>query len=147
MFPLLPKGDQTKLIKFFWLKIFSICHRCRWHRRQTLSCEYLREFPKKFETVWMEYSGAGGKLIHEKNQKQKISWHCPFKRFQIQAGELYVRICIINRRQCKSPCVLKAILGRIERQICHALNSFPLRENFCKILLLSYWNLETYRDP
>ncbi len=27
----------------------------------------------------MEYSGAGGKLIHEKNQKQKISRHCPFK--------------------------------------------------------------------
>ncbi len=27
----------------------------------------------------MGYSGAGGKLIHEKNQKQKISWHCPFK--------------------------------------------------------------------
>ncbi len=26
----------------------------------------------------MEYSGAGGKLIHEKNQKQKISWFCPF---------------------------------------------------------------------
>ncbi len=30
--------------------------------------------------VLMEYCGAGGKLIHEKNQKQKISWHCPFKR-------------------------------------------------------------------
>ncbi len=29
----------------------------------------------------MEYSGAGGKLMHEKNQKQKISWHCPFKLF------------------------------------------------------------------
>jgi hypothetical protein len=28
---------------------------------------------KKFETVLMGYSGAGGKLIHEKNQKQKIS--------------------------------------------------------------------------
>ncbi len=28
----------------------------------------------------MEYSGVGGgELIHEKNQKQKISWHCPFK--------------------------------------------------------------------
>jgi hypothetical protein len=26
----------------------------------------------------MEYSGAVGKLIHEKSQKQKISWHCPF---------------------------------------------------------------------
>ncbi len=28
---------------------------------------------KKFETVLMGYTGAGGKLIHEKNQKQKIS--------------------------------------------------------------------------
>ncbi len=27
----------------------------------------------------MGYSGAGAKLIHEKNQEQKISWHCPFK--------------------------------------------------------------------
>ncbi len=27
----------------------------------------------------MGYFGDGGKLIHEKNQKQKISWHCPFK--------------------------------------------------------------------
>jgi hypothetical protein len=44
-----------------------------------LSCEYLREFSKKFETALMVYSGAWGKLIHEKNQKQKISWHCPFK--------------------------------------------------------------------
>ncbi len=29
----------------------------------------------------MQYSGAGGKLIHQKNQKQKILWHCPFKGF------------------------------------------------------------------
>jgi len=27
----------------------------------------------------MVYSGAWGKLIHEKNQKSKISWRCPFK--------------------------------------------------------------------
>ncbi len=28
----------------------------------------------------MGYSGAGGGgLIHEKNQKQNISWRCPFK--------------------------------------------------------------------
>jgi hypothetical protein len=32
-----------------------------------LSCEYLRKFSKKFETVLMGYSGAGGKLIDEKN--------------------------------------------------------------------------------
>ncbi len=50
--------------------IFTICHRCRW---QTLNREYLREFSKKFDTVLMDYSGAGGKLIHKKNQKQKIS--------------------------------------------------------------------------
>ncbi len=30
------------------------------------------KFLKKLETVLMEYSGAGGKLIHEKNQKQNI---------------------------------------------------------------------------
>jgi hypothetical protein len=53
--------------------IFTICHRCQRHRWQTLNCEYLREFSQKFETVLMDYSGAGGKLIHEKNQKQKIS--------------------------------------------------------------------------
>ncbi len=57
----------------------QICHRCCWYRWSTLSCEYLREFSKKFETALMVYSGPWGKLIHEKNQKQKISWHCPFK--------------------------------------------------------------------
>ncbi len=42
-------------------------------RWQTLSCEYLREFSKKFETTLMVYSGAWGKLFHEKKQKSKIS--------------------------------------------------------------------------
>ena len=59
---------------------WQICHRCRWYRWCTLTCDYLREFSKKFETVLMQYSGAGGKLIHQKNQKQKNSWHCPFKQ-------------------------------------------------------------------
>ncbi len=79
MLTLLSKGVPTKIFKFFWLKIFFICHRCQRHRWSTLICEYLREFSKKFETILMGYSGAGGKLIHEKNQEQKISWHCPFK--------------------------------------------------------------------
>ncbi len=56
-----------------------ICHRCRWYRWCTLTCEYLRKISKKFATVFTEYSETGGKLIHEKNQKLKISWHCPFK--------------------------------------------------------------------
>ena len=64
---------------------WKICHRCRWYRWCTLACDYLREFSKKFETVLMQYSGAGGKLIHQKNQKQKISWHCPFKPLLVKA--------------------------------------------------------------
>ncbi len=40
---------------------------------------YLREFSEKFEAALMVYSGAWGKLIHEENQKSKISWRCPFK--------------------------------------------------------------------
>ncbi len=75
MLTLLPKGAETKLLKFFCLKIFSICRRCRWHQWCTLSREYLRKFSKKFEMAVMVYSDAWGKLIHEKNQK----WHCPFK--------------------------------------------------------------------
>ncbi len=58
---------------------WQICHRCHWYRWCTLTREYLCDFSKKFETVYMEYSGVGGKLIHGKNQKQKNSWHCPFK--------------------------------------------------------------------
>ncbi len=68
----------TKYLKLLWLKIFAICHRCQRHRC-TLSCEYIREFSENFETAPMGYSGAWGKLIHEKNLKSKISWHCPFK--------------------------------------------------------------------
>jgi hypothetical protein len=38
-----------------------------------LTCEYLREFSKKFKTILMLLSRAWGKVIHEKNLKQKIS--------------------------------------------------------------------------
>ncbi len=41
--------------------------------------EYLRECSKKFEMTLMLFSGAWGKVVHEKNLKKKISWHCPFK--------------------------------------------------------------------
>ncbi len=42
-----------KIIKICCFNVFAICHRCRWHRWQILSCEYLREFLKKFETALM----------------------------------------------------------------------------------------------
>ncbi len=97
----LPKGIQTKLLKFFCLKVFSICHRCRKHRWQTLSCEYLREFSKIFETALIVWSEAWGKLIQEKNQKQKISWHCPFKLrkkgFLYRCDEIYFYTGLVTR--------------------------------------------------
>jgi hypothetical protein len=39
----------------------------------SLTCEYLCEFSKKIEMIPMLLSGAWGKVIHEKNLKQKIS--------------------------------------------------------------------------
>ncbi len=65
MLTLLPKGAQTKLLKFFQLEDFFHLPPC------TLSREYLREFSKKFEMAVMVYSH--GNLILEKNQKSKIS--------------------------------------------------------------------------
>jgi hypothetical protein len=56
----------NKIIKIFLLEDF-------FHLPCTLSREYLREFSKKFEMAVMVYSHAWGKLIHEKNQKSKIS--------------------------------------------------------------------------
>jgi hypothetical protein len=42
-------------------------------------CEYFREFSKKFEMVLMGYSGAGGKLIHEKTRSKKSRDTVPLK--------------------------------------------------------------------
>ncbi len=79
MFTLLPKGVQTKLLKFFCFKDFSICHRCQRHRWQTLNCEYLRKFSQKIRNDPNGIIRGLGNLIQEKNQKQKNSWHSPFK--------------------------------------------------------------------
>jgi hypothetical protein len=46
-------------------------YRYQQHLWCTLSCEYLREFSKKFETALMVYSGAWGKLIHGKKPEVK----------------------------------------------------------------------------
>ncbi len=50
---------------------WQICHRCRWHRWCTLTCEYLREFLKKFEMILRLLSGTWGKVIHEKKPEAK----------------------------------------------------------------------------
>ncbi len=63
---------------------WQICRRCRWYRWCTFTCEYLREFSTKFETVLMGYSGAGGKLIHEKTRSKKSRDTVPL---------IHLRIC------------------------------------------------------
>ncbi len=54
------------------------CHRCCWYWFCTLTCEYIYKFSKKFEMTLMLFSGASGKMLYEKNLKEKISRHCLF---------------------------------------------------------------------
>ncbi len=49
----------------------------------------------------MLLSGAWWKVIHEKNQKQKISWHCPLKKQSIVFLYVY---CV--KRKDYNICVL-----------------------------------------
>jgi hypothetical protein len=42
-----------------------------------LTCEYLREVSKQFEIIQTLFSGACGKMIHEKNRKQKSCYTVP----------------------------------------------------------------------
>jgi hypothetical protein len=77
----------NKIIKNFLIVDFSICHQCQPHQWCTLSRKYLREFSKKIEMAVMVYSGGWGKLIHEKNKKLNISWHCPQSLLQTFTSE------------------------------------------------------------
>ncbi len=51
----------------------KICRRCRWCRGAPLLANISANFRKKYEMVLMGYSGAGGKLIHEKKTRSKKS--------------------------------------------------------------------------
>ncbi len=82
---LVRKGVQKKLLKLFWLKVFSICHPpC------TLSCNISINFWKKNGNRPNGRLRTWGKLIHEKNLKLKILWHCPFKLF-IKSKQSYIQ--------------------------------------------------------
>ncbi len=69
----------NKIIKKFLIEDFFICHRCQQNRWSTLSCRYLRDFSKKFETALMVYSGAWGKLIHENTRSRKFRGAVPLR--------------------------------------------------------------------
>ncbi len=82
------------------LILVQICHWCSWHWRQIccgfrwhrwqilrgccwyrwciLTCEYLHEiFENNRNDSNVIFRGLG-KMVHGKNLKQKILWHCPF---------------------------------------------------------------------
>ncbi len=77
----------------------KICSRCRWYRWCTLTCEYLREFSKKFETILMGYSGAGGKLIHEKTRSKKSRDTVPLIQISLTlyGDEQFAAFCLFIR--------------------------------------------------
>ncbi len=63
-----------------------------------MSCEYLREFSKKFETVLMGHSEAGGKLIDEKNQSEKSRDTVPLTVTKLLTKGLY----LLTKKEIKS---------------------------------------------
>ncbi len=85
MLTLLCKGVPTKLLKFFWLKIFLICHRCQRHRWSTLSCEYIRSY---WDTL-----GLGGNWLMKKTRSEKSSDTVPLIFHAIHS---YVRTFIYS---------------------------------------------------
>jgi hypothetical protein len=64
---------SNKIIKIFLIEDFFHLPPVSATPVVNLELRILRDFWKKFEMVLMGYSGAWGKLIHKKNQKQKIS--------------------------------------------------------------------------
>ncbi len=110
MLTLQSKGVPTKLLKFFWLKIFFICHRCQQHRWSTLSCEYLRDFWKKFEMVLMGYSRAGGKLIHKKTRIKKSRDTVPLSR--VIADITLIKQPRLLNSLCTQVCSVQALANK-----------------------------------
>ncbi len=94
-------SSSTTLGRRYCWHRWQVCHRCQQHKGNwwknlppvsltpVVHLDYFREFSKKFEMILMLLSGAWGKVIHEKNLKQKISWHCLFNTpYKIQNVEL-----------------------------------------------------------
>jgi hypothetical protein len=80
-FPQAPKYTIKAISNFFknFRRNLQICHRCRWYNGAPWFANISANFSKNIEITLTLFSGAWGKMIHEKNLKQKISWHCPFQ--------------------------------------------------------------------
>ncbi len=77
MFTLLPMVSKQNYWHFSEGR-FVICHWCQRHRWCTLSCEYIHEFSKKFETALIQRRGGTLTYSWKKPEVEKILWHCLF---------------------------------------------------------------------
>ncbi len=84
--------------------------------------------PRIFQKVWNDPNvifRAWGKVIHEKNLKQKISWHCPFKEILwIKSPALFLVNCKGHIRYLSSYCT-----GVVDFALWCFINSWYLKKN------------------
>ncbi len=119
----------------------AICHRCRWHRRKTCHginyqqyqfyqwqnlqpavdtsgspwLQISQQIFEKFETTLKFFSGAWGKVIHDKNLKQK-PWHCPFKLLVVVLMLWWIGTCFSSEASWVKPILSEAGPDRWEGQ-------------------------------
>ncbi len=78
------KGVPTKLLKFFWWKIFLICHRCQRHQWSTgqpwagIISAIFRKISKR--SLW-DTLGLGGNWLMKKTRSEKSRDTVPLKSF------------------------------------------------------------------
>ncbi len=70
LFPLFATGWYQRQQRYRWQNLPPVSLIYQWC---TLNCQYLHDFSKKFEMTLMLLSGVWGKMIHEKNVKQKTT--------------------------------------------------------------------------
>jgi hypothetical protein len=101
-------------------------------------------FRKKFETNLMVYSGAWAKLIHEKNQKSKISWHCPLKWLGYLTNVLYefqhMLICWTNPSDNVRPASREQMNDLVKSMQDERMNIFTCMALQKWIGWMSWWN-------
>ncbi len=67
-----PLSSRVYVKIVFFLQVHFRCRRPLPYRGCIVTCEYFREFLKKFKMILMLFSGAWRKAMHEKNLKQNL---------------------------------------------------------------------------
>ncbi len=111
---------STKLAVNLWpVSTTTVTKQNLWNKFCDWRFFHLQISQKTFETALLGYSGAWGKLIHERNLKSKIYRHCPFKRITWNQW-------LKGWHGLRSPCLRKKILiqGGIHCTVNYSLEDF-----------------------